>query len=125
MKLKSVRITDFRSIRNTGEFEVGNITCLVGKNEAGKTAVLQALHRLNPLQGTGTFSVTDDYPRADVSQYEQEVKAGTRTPATVVSATFELEKAEQDLITTEYGEGVLLSPLLVLERGDVQRAETS
>lgn len=38
MKLKSVRVTDFRSIRDTGDFQIGDITCLVGKNEAGKTA---------------------------------------------------------------------------------------
>ena len=50
MKLKKVHITDFKSIRDSNEFEVGDITCLVGKNESGKTALLQALYRLNPIQ---------------------------------------------------------------------------
>lgn len=117
MKLKTVRVTDFRSIRDSGEFQVGNITCLVGKNEAGKTAVLQALHRLNPLDTPSPFSATDDYPRADVSQYEQDVKEGRRKNATAVSAVFELDAAEQELVAQECGVGALLSPLLTLERG--------
>ncbi len=49
MKLKTVEAFEFKSIRGSNPFEVGEITCLVGKNEAGKTAVLKALYRLNPL----------------------------------------------------------------------------
>ncbi len=40
MKLARVRIKEFRSILDSGEFTIDDITCLVGKNEAGKTAVL-------------------------------------------------------------------------------------
>ena len=49
MKLKRVRITDFQSVLDSTEFEIGDVTCLVGKNEAGKTALLKALYRLNPI----------------------------------------------------------------------------
>ena len=49
MKLTKVRITEFQSIQDSTEFEIGDITCLVGKNEAGKTALLKALYRLNPI----------------------------------------------------------------------------
>jgi predicted ATP-dependent endonuclease of OLD family len=49
MKLSKVKITDYHSVRNSNEFEIADITCLVGKNEAGKTALLQALYRLNPV----------------------------------------------------------------------------
>ncbi len=38
MKLSRVRITEYQSIRDSNWFEIGDITCLVGKNEAGKTA---------------------------------------------------------------------------------------
>ena len=44
MKLTSVRITNFRSIQDSTEFQIGDVTCLVGKNESGKTAFLRALH---------------------------------------------------------------------------------
>ena len=42
MRLSNVEIKDFKSIRHSKPFEVGQITCLVGKNESGKTAILQA-----------------------------------------------------------------------------------
>ena len=42
MKLTKARIQMYRSIHDTGEFEVENgKTILVGPNEAGKTVILQ------------------------------------------------------------------------------------
>jgi predicted ATP-dependent endonuclease of OLD family len=118
MKLTHVRVTAFRSVLDSGTFDVGDITCLVGKNEAGKTAVLRALHRLNPLDETaGTFSVTDDYPRATVSDYERDVSSGKRAPARVVTATFELSAAERQLVEEEFGAQFLKSNVLTLSRG--------
>lgn len=50
MRLKTVHITKFRSIKNSQPFTVdANVTCLVGKNESGKTAILQALEKINPV----------------------------------------------------------------------------
>ena len=75
MELKTVQIKDFRSIRDSGEIEIGDITCLVGKNESGKTALLQALYKLNPIVPEhGKFDVTDEYPRADVEEYRSAVE---------------------------------------------------
>lgn len=63
MKLIHAQITEFQSIRDSNPFSITDITCLVGKNEAGKSAVLQALYRLNPvIKGADHYSVTDDYP---------------------------------------------------------------
>ena len=60
MLLKTFQIHDFQSIRDSNPVEVGDITCL-GKNEAGKTAILGALYRLNPItKGEDKFDVTDD-----------------------------------------------------------------
>ena len=50
MKLTRVRITNFQSITDSNEIDIGEITSLVGKNEAGKTAILKALYKLNPNQ---------------------------------------------------------------------------
>ena len=95
MRLKSVRVGEFKSVRDSGEFETGDVTCLVGKNEAGKTAALEALYRLRPvIDSHGTFNVTHDYPRTDVEDYEQMVQAGERDPATVVTAVYELSNDE-------------------------------
>ncbi len=48
MILKSVRIENFKCVEDSKEFSLDPVTCLVGKNEAGKTALLQALYKLNP-----------------------------------------------------------------------------
>ena len=42
MKLTKVRVREFQSIWDSTEFEIGDVACLVGKNEAGKTALLKA-----------------------------------------------------------------------------------
>jgi predicted ATPase len=118
MKLKTVEITEFQSVRKSNPFEVGDITCLVGKNEAGKTAVLQALYRLNPIiDGEGKFDVTDDYPRADVEDYQQEIDSGSRKPATVASATFQLSAEEMQQVEKDFGGGILERPELTLSKG--------
>ena len=49
MKLMSVQLSDYKCIRKACNFNVADITCLVGKNESGKTAILEALYRLNPI----------------------------------------------------------------------------
>lgn len=118
MRLKSVRIQEFRSIRDSNEFEIGDVTCLVGKNEAGKTAVLQALYRLNPIiPEQGKFSITEDYPRSDVEDYQQEVEAQKRKHANVVTATYELDKEERELIEGDFGQGVIIDGLVIIKKG--------
>src|SRR5437899_8044628 len=111
MKLTTVQASDFQSILNSGEFKLGDITCLVGKNEAGKTAVLQALYRLNPIvDGDGVYSVTDDYPRWNVEDYRLDVEAGRQKPATVVTAVFELDAEEVRSVEALVGANALKTP---------------
>jgi AAA15 family ATPase/GTPase len=75
MKLTRVQVREFKSVRDSNSFDVGNVTCLVGKNEAGKTAILEALYRLNPIVASrAKFDVTEDYPRADVEEYQLAVQ---------------------------------------------------
>ena len=92
MKLTKVQITNFQSIQDSTEFDIGDVTSLVGKNEAGKTALLKALYRLNPInEDDGNFDVTDDYPRQTTADYEDDVDSGRQKPAEVVKATYALE----------------------------------
>lgn len=107
MLLKKAKVTEYKSIWNSGEFDIGDITCLVGKNEAGKTAILEALYRLNPIiPADAGFNVTDDYPRAYVSDYEEEVREGDREPAQVVEAYFELEEDDRKNAEEVFGADV-------------------
>ncbi len=63
MKLRTVRVRMFRNILDSTEVRIEDkVTCLVGKNESGKTAFLQALWRLNPARSDPSFSVPDHYP---------------------------------------------------------------
>lgn len=118
MRLTHFQIKDFQSIRDSNVVEVGDINCLVGKNEAGKTSVLKALYRLNPVAaGDDKFDVTDDFPRSRVTEYEQRVKSGKQQHVIVVKATFAIEEAELEPIEAVYGSGVLPDACLTLERG--------
>jgi len=48
MKLIKAQVTNFRSVEDSGEFDIDQVTSLVGKNEAGKSALLLAITALNP-----------------------------------------------------------------------------
>lgn len=68
MRLIKARVQNYRSILDTGEFTVESLkTILVGPNEAGKTAILQALQQLSPPEKTQKFNVLRDYPRSKYS----------------------------------------------------------
>ena len=71
MKLKALRVENFKSIYDSGRFELDNVTCLVGKNEAGKTALLQSLYKLNPAIPSDTdFVPIMEYPRRKWMEYQ-------------------------------------------------------
>ncbi len=92
MRLKAAHITNYRSIRDSGEFTLDDVTCLVGKNESGKTAILQALYRLNPYGvNNAVFDKDIDYPRGLKSKYG-ELHGGKE--AMVVDTTWEIEEVE-------------------------------
>ena len=43
MKIHSIKIRNFRSYKNEVEIELNNLTALVGKNDIGKSTILEAL----------------------------------------------------------------------------------
>lgn len=90
MKLKTVRIQNFRCIKDSTEFKVDErVTCLVGKNESGKTALLQALHKLNPTEEEyADFDDLREYPRTQWSDYKPTKETD---PAPCLTTTWELE----------------------------------
>jgi energy-coupling factor transporter ATP-binding protein EcfA2 len=89
MKLVKARVTNYKSIDDSGWVDIDAITCLVGKNESGKTAFLHALNKLNPVEGQGgEFDPTTEFPRKRLNRYKREHES---KPATAVSAAFELD----------------------------------
>ncbi len=104
---KRARVRDFKSVTDSGEIRVDeSVTCLVGKNESGKTAILEPLYRLMPVP-TGhpeTFVPLRDYPR---SRYLRERdKAEEKSP---IEVSLELEDEDIAAIEKEFGKGTLTS----------------
>lgn len=117
MKLIKVQCYEYKSIRNSNLVEIGDVTCLVGRNESGKTALLEALYRLNPIIAEdGCFDVTDDYPRSDVADYEQAINRGKRKHATVLRAAFSLDVNDCAEAKDALGD-VFATPTLTLSKG--------
>ena len=91
MRLTQVRVQNYRCVRDTGWFEVEQgKTILVGPNEAGKTAVFEALQQIKPSQGVKGFDPLRDYPR---KLYNADIQSGRLDPSNipVTSARFALE----------------------------------
>lgn len=102
MRLTKARVQGYRSIIDTGYFDVENDkTIFVGPNEAGKTAILQALQKLNAPKGTASFDPLRDYPR---SKYDEDIKNGKVDPSrfTVVEGHFILEDEDKEDIPEDY-----------------------
>lgn len=117
MRLTKARIREYKSVWDSGEFQLGDITCLVGKNEAGKTALLEALQRINPLNAEDAeFDVTTDYPRSEVEDYRIAVEKGEREPTKVVTATYELEDSDLAEAIEEFGTAAFPSKQLTLTK---------
>ena len=108
MRLTHARVQNYRCVRDTGWFDVEKAkTILVGPNEAGKTAVLEALQQINPPAGVKGFDPLRDYPR---KLYNADIQSQKRDPSKipVASARFALESDDlaglpNGFSATEYG----------------------
>lgn len=113
MKLTTFRIRMFRNIIDSGEIAVDDaVTCLVGMNESGKTAVLSALHRLNPVDDV-SFDEQRDYPRWLLAKARREKTIGDAVP---VEATFILDSEELALLEDAMGPGVVADSMVTVSR---------
>lgn len=68
MKLKRFKVTNFRSIMDSGWIDCDNVTSLVGINEAGKSNVILALWKLNPVRD-GEIDPLHDMPAKEYSSW--------------------------------------------------------
>lgn len=112
MKLVRARVTDFKSIDDSGWVDIDNVTSMVGKNESGKTAFLGALKRLNPVDGKEAFDLKD-YPRKGYVRYK---KTHKDKPAIALTAEFQLSDTELEKIEADLGQKVLKSTLVTVSK---------
>ena len=117
MKLKQFTVREFKSIWDSGPIEIDDlVTCLVGKNEAGKTALLTALYRTNPIiPEDGGFDLTYDYPKREVEDYRFAVENRERPEAVVVDCLYELDSEDKAVVSKIFGPNALTSNTFRLE----------
>lgn len=94
--LKRFKVKNFRSIEESDWIELGDNTCLVGTNEAGKTNLLVALWKLRPANDEPIVPL-DDFPRHLYSQY----KADNHSSDVFILADFILADDLQEELATD------------------------
>lgn len=106
MKLKTVRVRMFRNILDSTEVAIEDkVTCLVGKNESGKSAFLNALCEVNPARPKTGFMIPEHYPAWLEKRHRIEgVKLEEVEPVEVV---LEWELDDVKVMEENFGPGVV------------------
>lgn len=114
MLLREFTVERFRNVVGSGAVPVEpDVTCLVGKNESGKTAMLQALARLLPAR-PATFDLQDQYPRWLLVR---DRKSGAADSTIPISAVFDLEDDDRAFFDERFGAGVVKGDTITASRG--------
>ncbi len=101
--LIKAQVFKYKSIEDSSPVEIADdVTVLVGKNESGKTAFLEALHKSLPV-GNARFDFVFDFPRKDYVRYQPLHNA--KSYANVVELTFRIAKKLAEKINTEVFHG--------------------
>lgn len=113
MKLKSFRVRRYKNVLDSTEVSVeSDVTTLVGMNESGKSTMLDALYRLNPVYGDA-FVERDDYPRW---RWKRDGRKEDLALVTPIEATFELDEDDLEALQTALGEGVATAATVTIGR---------
>ena len=113
MKLKQVTVNKYKSFltEQTVSIEDG-VTRLVGKNESGKTAFLEALAKYNYFDKNEKkfkYDKTHDYPRNELKTYEQQNPSNN---CVVVSCMFEISDDLLKEIQDDVGETTFIQKMV-------------
>jgi predicted ATP-dependent endonuclease of OLD family len=101
MQLVRAEVGPFKSIEKSGKVSIdAAVTVLVGINEAGKTAFLQALNKSNSIEPSTKFDPVEDYPRKDLTSY---LKKHATEPEVVTKLAYQLDAPEIAGIKAETG----------------------
>ena len=115
MDLRSIRAQNFKSIHDSGAVTIEpTVTCLVGKNESGKTALSETLYRLKPVPSghPQDFDGLRDYPRRAYGRDKADVPK-----MYVIGATFELSNQDITEIEGLLGAGCLRGRHVTFRKG--------
>ncbi len=90
MRLRRFRVKAFRCIHDSGEIKVEDLAAFVGKNESGKTTILEALTLLNKDQKVSELDLCD------------EMTEDLKSELNLVEGEFELNEKETGLIREKF-----------------------
>ncbi len=97
MILTRYKVQNFKSVKDSGWITCSDVTTLVGVNEAGKSNLLLALWKLNPVSG-GKIDILHDAPVSRLTTIRNETET---TP--FITAEFEVSHVDMSTIIDEYG----------------------
>jgi predicted ATPase len=113
MKLIEAHVTNFKSVEDSTPFRIDDITALVGKNESGKTSILQSLYKLHPVDENEKFQRNREYPRRNLNEYD---KLHSSAPATVISTKWELDSDDMAIIRGLVGPDAITGNVIVVKK---------
>lgn len=114
MKLTKAHATNYRNIVDSNPVIIGNMTCLVGKNEAGKSAFLKALEGLRSTDKSFTdFGKVENYPRRHLADYDERHDG---EDAIVIKTEWELEADDIAALELAFGAGTLTGSLVSVQK---------
>ncbi|MDH3313128.1 MAG: AAA family ATPase [Nitrosopumilus sp.] len=90
MRLRKFRVRAYRCIHDSGEITVGDLAAFVGRNESGKTTILQALTLLNRDEQVSELDLCDEM--------NEELKEEIR----LAEGEFDLNQHERELIKERF-----------------------
>ncbi len=106
--LTSVQLDKYKSYEHPQAFDVDEkVTVLVGKNESGKTAVLEATAKTRYFEKDPkfTFNATHDYPRREKKRYDKSEEV-----ADVVTCTYRVSPELLKQIAADVGAATFTNP---------------
>jgi len=90
MRLRKFRVRAYRCIHDSGEITVGDLAAFVGRNESGKTTILQALTLLNRDEVISELDLCDEM----FEELKEEIR--------LAEGEFELNQSETNMVKEKF-----------------------
>jgi len=90
LRLRKFRVQAFRCIHDSGDVVVGDLAAFVGRNESGKTTILQALTMLDKDEVISELDLCDEM----TERLKSEIR--------IVEGDFELNQDETEIIKEKF-----------------------
>ena len=90
MRLRKFRVQAFRCIHDSGDVVVGDLAAFVGRNESGKTTILQALTLLNKEEDVSDLDLCDEM----TERLKSEIR--------IVEGDFDLNHDETEIVKEKF-----------------------